>query len=71
VVIAATDQDKLLPTFGGTMAGTLLGFGGVAGGNQCSNMGLVYACRFSGAAAELTAAQIKTLLQTLGWTIGW
>ena len=70
-VIVATDQEKLLPTFGGTMAGTLITFGGVAGGNLCPNMGLMYACRFSGAAAELSAAQVKSLLQVLGWSIPW
>lgn len=31
----------------------------------------VYACAFFGSAAELSDAQVKTLLQTLGWTIPW
>jgi hypothetical protein len=31
----------------------------------------VYASMFTGAAAQLSKAQVKTLLQTLGWTVGW
>lgn len=32
---------------------------------------VVYRAQFHGAAAQLTDAQIKTLLQTLGWAIPW
>lgn len=32
---------------------------------------ILYAAHFKGAAAELTDAQIKTLLQTLGWSVSW
>ncbi len=49
--------------------GSLLGIGGMIGG--VAPMEILYAAFFSGAAAEKTTAQIKTLLQTLGWTVAW
>lgn len=63
-----TDQDKIVGTQG-TYAGLVTGFG-----SQSSNtpaIGLLYEVMFSGSAAELTDAQVKSLLQTLGWTIPW
>lgn len=70
-VLALSDQAKLTPTFDGTMAGTLIDLWSVATGNQAAICGTLYLTRFTGTAAELTAAQWKTLLQTLGWSIPW
>jgi hypothetical protein len=44
-------------------------FGGAfdtAAGMQC-----VYGALWKGAAAELSDAQVRTLLTTLGWSISW
>jgi hypothetical protein len=70
-VRATTDQDKMLPTFDTTMAGTLIDVWSVATGNSSPIAGCLYMVRFTGAAAELTDAQLKTLLQGLGWSIAW
>lgn len=69
VVRGYTLADKMAPTFDATMTGKSLTLGGLAA-NAASSQYL-YAVLFTGAAAELTDAQIKTLLQTLGWTITW
>lgn len=41
------------------------------GGGQASDWTQMYCAVFRGSAAELSDAQIKTLLQTLGWTVAW
>jgi len=59
-----SDQEILAPIKGATTGKIFqdrLGFPGA----------ILYRVAFFGAAAELTNAQIKTLLQTLGWTIPW
>jgi hypothetical protein len=59
-----TDQEKLVPTRAATTGKRSrfnLSFAG----------SLLYRVQFNGSAAQLTDAQIKTLLQTLGWTIPW
>lgn len=62
-----TDQDKITTTWvNPTVGGTYFSFGD--GTNQAH---LLYGCLFSGAAAEYSQAQVKTLLQTLGWTVAW
>lgn len=63
-----TDQDKVIPTFT-ALSGKqiLLGNGGVTP----PTIRYLYAVWFFNAAAELTDAQIKTLLQTLGWAPLW
>lgn len=63
-----TDQEHVSPTY-------------AAGSGQALTIGYVnatspamwcgYITLFTGAAAELSDAQVKTLLQTLGWTVGW
>lgn len=68
-VTAFTDQEKfpgtwVLPTNASHVA---------LGGDNASMpaAGFAYACEFTGAAAEMTDAQVKTLLQGLGATIPW
>lgn len=68
-VAVYSDADKTLPTYG---AGATDGAKGL-GATQLTSaaMRIVYACVFSGAAAELSDAQIKTILQTMGFIISW
>lgn len=63
-----TTQEKITGTQG-TYSGLVLGLG--ASGGTCPTCGYLYAAVMSGANAEFTDAQAKTLLQTLGWTIPW
>lgn len=59
-----TDQDKISTTrFGATGKSLQLSFSFPGS--------WLYACAFFGSAAELSDAQVKTLLQTLNWTIPW
>jgi hypothetical protein len=71
VVTAYSDQEKVTPTFGGTMAGQRLDFFAVPTGQASAGCGFLYAATFFNAAAVLTDAQVKTLLTVLGWTIAW
>jgi len=64
-----TDQEKLSTTYVLPTSGNLVTFGRVAG--TIASVGYLYGCEFTGAAAELSDAQVKTLLQTLGWSIPW
>jgi hypothetical protein len=62
-----TDQEMIAQTYS---AGTnVVGFGSVI--QNAAPMWIGYSALFTGAAAELTDAQVRTLLQTLGWTIAW
>ena len=63
-----TDQEKIIGTVG-TYTGIVLGIGS-SGGNSADS-GFLYGAAFSGASAELSDAQVKTLLVTLGWSIPW
>lgn len=63
-----TDVDKVLPAIGAA-TGKKLTLG--VGSNVNGPYQFLYCADFFGAAAELTDAQIKTLLQTLGWTVAW
>lgn len=65
---AWTDQEALTPTFG-TYSGLAFGFGS-QGSNSCA-CGYLTAAEWNGSAAEMTSAQLRTLEQTLGWTIAW
>lgn len=63
-----TDQEKVVAAYG-TPAGKQVRIGAtaaIAAGAQ-----YLYAAMFIGAAAELSDAQVKTLLSTLGWSIPW
>jgi len=67
-----SDAEKLVPTFSALMAGTGIAFGGDNAGTWLpATTDYLYAAVFVDAAARLTRSQIKTLLTTLGWTIGW
>jgi hypothetical protein len=63
-----SDQEKITGTQG-TYTGVSIGWG--SSGATTPAIGLLYSALWTGAAAEMSDAQIKTLLQTLGWTIPW
>lgn len=63
-----TDQDKILTSWTAPSSGTNSYFSIADGCPACQ---FLYVALFSGAAAELTRTQIKTLLTTLGWSIAW
>lgn len=63
-----SDQEKITGTQG-TYSGVSIGWGSSSGTSPA--MGLLYGAMWTGSAAELTDAQIKTLLQTLNWGIAW
>jgi len=63
-----SDQEKIAGTQG-TYSGVSIGWGSSSGTTPA--MGLLYSAMWTGSAAEMSDAQIKTLLQTLGWTIPW
>lgn len=67
-VVAYTDQDKFQTTLG-AITGKLFDIGNGAVSAPAATH--LYWAQFAGANAELTDAQIKTLLQALGWTIAW
>lgn len=62
-----TDQDKIITAYVPPVDGSsaYLSFEGLGG------VRLLYATMFSGAAAELSRAQVKALLQVLGWSVAW
>jgi hypothetical protein len=62
--VGYNESDKMVPTYRAG-AGINLAF------NSNYTGGNLYAACFQQGAAELTDAQIKRLLQTLGWTITW
>lgn len=64
-----TDQEKVTPTFSALTTGKQIQVG--QGSTTHGPVQHAYIVWFFGAAAELTDAQLKTLLQTLGWTIAW
>lgn len=64
-----TVQEKFLGTYVLPTNQALIAFGGQNATNSAT--GFAYSAEFTGAAAELTDAQVKTLLQTLGATIPW
>jgi hypothetical protein len=59
-----TDQEKLVPTRAAT-TGKRSRFNFSFAGS------LLYRVQFNASAAQLSDAQVKTLLQTLGWSIAW
>lgn len=71
LVDAFTDQEKIV---GGAQAcnGTELCIGGDNGQTWMPNdCDYLYCAVFSGAAAELSDDDVRSLLQTLGWTVLW
>ena len=68
-VKAYTDQEKVVGTYVQPTSGSFLVLGGNNGAPAA--VGYAYAAQFTGAAAELTDTQVKTLLQTLGAAVSW
>jgi hypothetical protein len=66
--LGASDQEKLVPTFTATTTKNLV-YGNF--GRACAAAQYLYSAVFFGPAAEQTDAQLKTMLQTLGWSIPW
>jgi hypothetical protein len=64
-----TDLEKVTATYGASGATKRIFFG--AGLLNAPIWKILYAVHFKGAAAELSDAQLRTLLQRLGWTIAW
>lgn len=60
-----TNAEKIVPAFGATAAGQSITLGTLVAG--CATARYLYLAAFFNAAAELTSAQVKTLLTTLGW----
>ncbi len=64
-----SDQEKLSPVFETGIAGKFMAIG--ENGGLAPESTINYAVSFFNGAAELTDAQIKRLLQVLGWTVSW
>ncbi len=62
-----SDQEIIAQTYGA--ATNVVGFGSVV--QSAAPMWIGYSALFTGAAAELTDAQLRTLLQTLKWSPAW
>jgi hypothetical protein len=58
----ATDQEKLVPVFDPAVTGKRLDCGGFD--NPPANVRFLYAAMFTGAAAEISDASVKAILQT-------
>jgi|GEM_PF-4337342 len=66
---AYTDQEIVTPTFDAAMAGRLTSFGNTSG--AAASATFLYAAGWQAAAAEMTDATVRTMLQALGWTVAW
>lgn len=64
-----TDQEKLTASNVTTMTGKRVGFGGLGANTPAMIVG--YGAVFTSTAAQMTDAQVKTLLTTVGWSIPW
>ncbi len=64
-----TSQEKVAGTYSALVADGMKGLG-AAGGSSWTGQ-CVWMAAWAGASAEISDAQVKTLLQTLGWTIPW
>jgi hypothetical protein len=64
-----SNAEKVSPTVGASTSGKRFALGSIA--QLAPTARILYAAYFAGSAADLTDAQIKTLLQTLGWSIAW
>lgn len=63
------DRERIVNTFSGIPSGKQITMGSSA--SLTANCAYLYAAAFFGAAAELTTAQQRAVLQVLGWTIAW
>lgn len=66
-----TDKEKLTGTYALPAASTLVSYGRIPVSGLCSAAGLIFDFEFTGAAAERSDAQIKTILLTAGFTVLW
>lgn len=64
-----TDQDAFIGTYVLPASAIMTAFGGQT--TNASATKYFYGAEFGGAAARLSTAQVRTLYQTLGWTIPW
>jgi hypothetical protein len=71
-VVMYTDEARTVGTFSALAADGLKGFGaGVYSASPPALCGVLYGFVLSGAAAELSDAQIRTLLEDLHWSVAW
>lgn len=69
-MLLVTDvNEKLVPTFDATVTGKSIKLGDATA--RSPNFVCLYLAAFFNAAAEMTDAQVKTLLTTMNWTIPW
>ncbi len=67
-----TDQEKIIGSTGITQVGQGIIFGGFGTGAQLSaEVRFLYAATWYGADAERTDAEVKSLLQSMGYSIAW
>lgn len=64
-----TDIEKLAPAFGVAAAGKQITVGALASNTAATRY--VYGALFLGNAAEMTVAQYRAMLVTLGWSVAW
>ncbi len=65
-----TDQEKVTNGAAWVPANSELDFGGTINGVP-PNLKFLYNAQFLGSAAEISDADVKSILQTLGWTVAW
>ncbi len=65
-----TDDEKVSATYGAGTSATNFGLGAIMSGTS-ANFTAMYMATWFGAAAERSDAEIKAMLQALGWAIPW
>ena len=71
-VTVFSPAEKVVGTYALPGAGAFTNVGGANGAaSPAAAIGYAYVCQFTGAAAELSDAQLKTLMQTLGGVVLW
>lgn len=68
--IVFTDQERFVGTFAAPAAGAAIGFGG-CNPTAPPTISILYAARFTAAAAERTTAQIRKISNYLRWAVAW
>lgn len=66
--VGTSDTEKVTPTFDATVTGKAITLGN-GGGTPTVNM--LYVCNWHNAGAEISDANLKALLQAMGFTITW
>jgi|ERR1700759_199348 len=61
-----SNSERVTPTFGGTVTGQSVSMGNIVAGP--GTVSYLYMAGWFNAAAEMTSAQVKQMLTTLGWT---